>query len=102
MAENSEDEPAHNATWTMLDRFASVGVSHFDVTLIMRSGKKDSFRRGIPRRNESFLPLRMINVTSKWLTPTLAKRSSIVHVALWAGSSSLFSAMRLLIFCVAY
>ena len=32
----------------MLDCFASVGATHFDVTSTMRSGEKDWFRRSVP------------------------------------------------------
>ena len=48
MVECSEGESAHSAARAMLDCFASVGASHFDVTSTMRSGEKDWFRRNVP------------------------------------------------------
>jgi hypothetical protein len=38
---------AHNEARRMLDTFASVGATQFDVTWTTRSGDKDEFRRGI-------------------------------------------------------
>jgi hypothetical protein len=48
MAEHGKDEPAHSAVREMLDCFASVGASHFDVTATTRNGEKDWFRRNVP------------------------------------------------------
>jgi len=39
---------AHSAALEMLDTFASVGASCFDVTLTTRAGGKDWFRRSVP------------------------------------------------------
>src|SRR3954454_5279840 len=48
MIEGSTDEHIHKAATAMLDCFASVGISHFDVTATTRSGEKDWFRRNVP------------------------------------------------------
>src|SRR3954453_14903536 len=46
VAEDSANT-THNETRRMLDTFASVGATQFDVTWTTRSGDKDKFRRGI-------------------------------------------------------
>ena len=38
---------AHTEAQAMLDTFASVGATHFDVTSITRAGDKESFRRNV-------------------------------------------------------
>src|ERR1700759_5625232 len=45
----SEDgnNTAHSAARVMLDAFASVGATSFDVTRTTSAGDKDSFRRGV-------------------------------------------------------
>src|SRR5215213_6908412 len=48
MVEHNEDEPAHSAARAMLNCFASVGATRFDVTLTTRRGAKDWFRRSVP------------------------------------------------------
>ena len=48
MIEGSTDEHIHNASQEMLNCFASVGASHFDVTSTTRSGEKDWFQRRMP------------------------------------------------------
>src|SRR5277367_4817204 len=46
MAENGADN-GHNEARAMLDAFASVGATQFDVTWTTRGGAKDGFRRGV-------------------------------------------------------
>ena len=46
MGEDSANT-AHNEARQMLDAFASVGATRFDVTWTTRSGDKDEFRRGM-------------------------------------------------------
>jgi hypothetical protein len=48
MTEGSTGELYHSAAQAMLNCFASVGASHFDVTLTTRSGEKCGFRRSMP------------------------------------------------------
>src|SRR3954470_24586410 len=48
MTEESTGELNDNAARAMLNCFASVGASHFDVTSTTRSGEKDWFRRNVP------------------------------------------------------
>src|SRR3954449_10560546 len=47
MTEGSTGELHHSAAIAMLNCFASVGASHFDVTLTTRSGEKCGFRRSV-------------------------------------------------------
>src|SRR4051794_13806916 len=47
MTEGSTGELYHSAAMAMLNCFASVGASHFDVTLTTRSGEKCGFRRSV-------------------------------------------------------
>jgi hypothetical protein len=65
MAENSEDEPIHSAARSMLDCFASVGASHFDVTLTTHSGQKDWFRREMPLADLRRAMPGMLDATAK-------------------------------------
>src|SRR3954469_5612306 len=48
MTEDITGEHIHNTAQAMLDCFASVGASHFDVTGTTRGGEKDWFRRNVP------------------------------------------------------
>jgi hypothetical protein len=48
MTEAGTETPNHSAAQAMLNSFASVGASHFDVTWTTRSGDKDWFRRNVP------------------------------------------------------
>src|SRR4051794_34407849 len=48
MTEESTGEIKNSAAQEMLNCFASVGASHFDVTATMRNGEKDWFRRNVP------------------------------------------------------
>src|SRR4051812_40340197 len=48
MTEESTGELNDNAARAMLNCFASVGASHFDMTATMRNGEKDWFRRNVP------------------------------------------------------
>src|SRR3954452_13653987 len=48
MTEESTGELNDNAARAMLNCFASVGASHFDVTATMRNSEKDWFRRNVP------------------------------------------------------
>src|SRR3954447_24308310 len=48
MAKGSTGEFYHSAAQTMLNCFASIGASHFDVTWTTRGGEKDWFRRNMP------------------------------------------------------
>jgi hypothetical protein len=47
MTEGSTGELYHSAAQAMLECFASVGATHFDVTLTTLAGNKDSFRGNV-------------------------------------------------------
>ena len=44
---DDSDNTGQTAAQAMLDAFASVGATRFDVTLTTRGGAKDWFRRGV-------------------------------------------------------
>ena len=44
----AETTAAHSEARNMIDTFASVGATRFDVTLTTRAGDKDTFRRSVP------------------------------------------------------
>src|SRR3712207_1320327 len=48
MAEDSTGKLNHNIAKAMLNCFASVGTSHFDITSTTGSGEKDWFQHSVP------------------------------------------------------